>query len=167
MSKLPKCMHRGAPLENERWECHHPQLAVPDGVDARTCDECRAAGLFCNKPPRDLQPQIIRNKRPHLLSRVWNLARSLKAFADDGFTTVDKAQYERRMRLCHECPQRWNDDCKICGCRLSLKARGRAFSCPLGRWLAVVDADTPDETKPDESKPDETKPDETKPPAGG
>lgn len=144
MSELPKCMHRGDNLPNGRLVCRHPQLAVPDGVDQATCDECRAAGVFFNQPPRDMTPHIMRNKRPHLLSRVWNLSRSLKAFVDDGFTTVDKAQYARRMALCNACDQRWNDDCKICGCRLSWKARGRAFACPLGKWLAVV-SDAPNE----------------------
>jgi len=132
-------MHRGPALAEGRFRCGHPQLAVPSGVDQSTCDECRATGIFCNRPPRELQREVMRHRRPHLLSRVWNLARSLKAFADDGFTTVDAAQYERRMRICHACPQRWNDDCELCGCRLTLKARGRAFSCPLGHWLAVVE----------------------------
>lgn len=141
MDAYPTCMHRGPLLPNGRRACTHPQLATPEGVDLATCDECRATGLFCNQPPRDLSPQIMRNKRPHLLSRVWNLSKSLKSFVDDGFTTVDRAHYERRLRICHACPQRWNDDCKLCGCRLSLKARGRAFSCPLGKWLAVVRPD--------------------------
>lgn len=150
MSDLPPCMHRGEALGNGRMACHHPQLAVPDGVDAATCEECRAAGVFCNRPPRDMASHILRNKRPHLLSRVWNLTRSLKAFVDDGFTTVDEAQYKRRLELCNACDQRWNDDCKICGCRLSWKARGRAFSCPLGKWLAVVE---PSEDPPAPSEP--------------
>ncbi|MBL8788274.1 MAG: hypothetical protein JNJ59_25495 [Deltaproteobacteria bacterium] len=139
MSALPTCRHRGPTLPTGRRICHHPQLAVPEGVDQATCDECRATGLFCDQEPRDLTREILRNKRPHLLSRVWNLTRSLKAFVGDGLTTVDKAQYQRRLELCHACPERWNDDCKICGCRLSWKARGRAFGCPLGKWLAVVE----------------------------
>jgi hypothetical protein len=138
MAAFPTCRHRGDELPNGRLACRHPQLLVPDGVDQRTCDECRAGGIFCDKPPRVIEPLVMRNKRPHLLSRVWNFAQSMKAFVDDGFTTVDRAQYERRMRLCNACPQRWNDDCKLCGCRLSLKAQGRAFACPIGRWLAVA-----------------------------
>ncbi len=139
--KLPTCYHRGEALGPDLFVCGHPQLAVPDGVDFKTCRECAAAGVFCNKKPRDMSSDIKRNRRPHLLSRVWNLSRSLTAFVSDGLTTVDREQYERRLAICDACDQRWNDDCKICGCRLSLKARGRAFSCPLGKWLAVAGAD--------------------------
>ncbi len=142
--KLPSCYHRGEAVGEGRFACEHPQLAVPGGVDRKTCRECAAAGIFCNRAPRDMKAVTARNRRPHLLSRVWNLSRSLRSFVSDGMTTVDPAQYERRLAICNGCEQRWNDDCKICGCRLSLKARGRAFSCPLGLWLAVASEDDPE-----------------------
>ena len=138
MSELPTCYHRGDLLRPDWYACNHPQLRVDSGVDARTCSECHAAGLFCNRAPRDMETQIARNRKPHLLSRVWSLAKSMRAFVNDGMTTVDEAQYQRRLEICDGCNQRWNDDCKICGCRLSLKARGRAFSCPLGSWIGVA-----------------------------
>jgi len=138
MSELPTCFHRGAPVRPGAFACNHPQLRVEHGVDLRTCIECAAAGVFCNKAPKDMQAEIMRNKKPHMMTRVWNLAKSMRAFVADGMTTVDEAQYQRRLEICDGCEQRWNDDCKICGCRLSLKARGRAFSCPLGLWLAVA-----------------------------
>ncbi len=146
MTEFPTCMHRGEPIRPGWHRCGHPQLRVDRGVDLRTCSECHAAGVFCNRPPRDMTTDIMRNKKPHLLSRVWSLARSMRAFANDGLTTVDETQYLRRLEICDACDQRWNDDCKICGCRLSLKARGRAFSCPLGYWLAVA---SPDGADPD------------------
>lgn len=148
MSKLPTCYHRGEVLRPGFHVCGHPQLAVPDGVDARTCKECAAAGIFCNKSPKDMEAEIMRNKKPHMMTRVWNLAKSMRAFVADGMTTVDEAQYKRRLEICDCCAQRWNDDCKICGCRLSLKARGRAFSCPLGLWLGVASDDAGGEGSP-------------------
>lgn len=138
MSELPTCFHRGDLLRPGRYSCGHPQLRVEAGVDARTCTECAAAGLFCNREPKDMSSHVMRNKKPHLLSRVWNLTKSMRVFVADGLTTVSEDQYRRRLEICDGCDQRWNDDCKICGCRLSLKARGRAFSCPLGHWLAVA-----------------------------
>lgn len=141
-SELPRCRHREEVGEG-RWRCAHPQLRVDGGVDLRTCIECRAAGVFCDKPAVDMATHVMRNKMPHLLSRVWNLTRALGAFVQDGARTVDKAQYARRLARCDACPERWNDDCKICGCRLSLKARGRAFTCPLGHWIGVGDDPAP------------------------
>lgn len=149
MTEFPTCFHRGEPMRPGWHFCRHPQLRVDRGVDLRTCTECDAAGVFCNRPPRDMTSDVMRNKKPHLLSRVWSLARSMRAFASDGLTTVDEAQYLRRLQICDACDQRWNDDCKICGCRLSLKARGRAFSCPLGHWLGVASPDEPDGETPD------------------
>lgn len=144
MSELPTCFHRGEALGGGRFRCRHPQLRVDDGVDLRTCVECRAAGVFCDKPAVDMAPHVLRNKMPHLLTRVWNLTRALGAFVQDGARTVDKGQYARRLALCDACPERWNDDCKICGCRLSLKARGRAFACPLGHWVGAASEGPPE-----------------------
>lgn len=112
---------------------------TPDGVTLAACRECAAGGLFCNKAPTTQPTQVMRNKRPHMLTRVWNVTRAMHAFASDGFTTVSETQYQERLRLCDACPHRWNDDCLLCGCRLSLKARGRAFACPIGSWLAVAE----------------------------
>lgn len=73
---------------------------------------------------------------PMWLDKAWNLAGALSAFVADGLRTVDESQYEARLQICNACPQRRHDTCTRCGCRLSLKARGRAFVCPLGKWPA-------------------------------
>jgi hypothetical protein len=52
----------------------------------------------------------------------------------DGFRTVDAARYRERPGACHACDHRRGNRCIECGCWISLKARGRAFTCPLGRW---------------------------------
>ena len=71
---------------------------------------------------------------PSLAGQAWNLATSLAAFAADGCRTVDRAEYERRLAICDACDKRVGNRCSQCGCSLAIKARGRAFECPLGRW---------------------------------
>ncbi len=73
-------------------------------------------------------------KMPPLARQAWNLIRSLADFVADGCTTVDAEQYRRRLEICDTCERREGNRCAVCGCRLSLKARGRAFRCPLGKW---------------------------------
>lgn len=76
-----------------------------------------------------------RSKRPPSLSRqAWNLARSLADFVADGLRTVTADQYRQRLEICDTCDRRRGNRCMVCGCRLSLKARGRAFRCPLDKW---------------------------------
>lgn len=71
---------------------------------------------------------------PSLARQAWNLAESLAAFVADGLHLVDAAEYERRLSICDTCELRQDTRCARCGCRLALKARGRAFRCPDGRW---------------------------------
>ena len=71
---------------------------------------------------------------PSLRRQVWNLAASLAAFVADGLRTVDKEEYRQRLEICDRCNRRRGNRCLKCGCRFSLKARGRAFKCPLGKW---------------------------------
>jgi hypothetical protein len=74
---------------------------------------------------------------PPLPRQAWNLARSLADFVADGMKTVTKEQYQRRLEICDACDRRRGNRCLECGCRLSLKARGRAFRCPIGKWPDV------------------------------
>jgi len=71
---------------------------------------------------------------PPLAEQAWNLARSLADFLADGCQTVTAGDYRRRLEICDPCDYRRGNRCLKCGCRLSLKARGRAFKCPLGKW---------------------------------
>jgi hypothetical protein len=73
-------------------------------------------------------------KFPPLHPQAWNLARSLADFVADGMKTVSQQEYETRLKICDTCDQRRGNRCLKCGCRLSLKARGRTFQCPLGKW---------------------------------
>lgn len=83
---------------------------------------------------------------PPLARQVWNLATSLAAFVADGCHVVDAAEYSRRLSICDACELRNGTRCARCGCRLDLKAKGRAFQCPDGRWgrspVTDLEADT-------------------------
>ena len=90
-----------------------------------------------NSGVRASAPGEAKKSPPPLASQVWNLAKSLATFVVDGLKTVDKEQYEARLAVCNECEERRGDRCLKCGCRLSLKAKGRAFACPLGKWAEL------------------------------
>ena len=83
---------------------------------------------------RDVLPAERPGRPPSLPRQAWNLARALAEFVADGCQTVDEAQYRLRLEICDACDARRGNRCLKCGCRLSLKARGRAFRCPLDKW---------------------------------
>ncbi len=71
---------------------------------------------------------------PPLSRQVWNLTQALADFVVDGCRTVSPEEYRQRLEICDTCNRRRGGRCLVCGCRLSLKARGRAFRCPLHKW---------------------------------
>ena len=83
----------------------------------------------CEPAPRDEMPSAGK--------QLWNLTKSLADFVSDGCTMVSPEQYEERLAICTTCTRRRGNRCLECGCRLSVKARGRAFQCPLNKWPEV------------------------------
>ena len=71
---------------------------------------------------------------PTAVHQAWDLAASLAAFVADGCRLVDADEYAARLEVCEACDRRRGRHCLECGCRIDLKARGRAFRCPLGLW---------------------------------
>jgi hypothetical protein len=71
---------------------------------------------------------------PSLLKQAWSVGAAVAAFVADGLQTVDAEQYAARLRVCDECSERRGGRCLQCGCFLAVKAKGRAFTCPLGKW---------------------------------
>ena len=71
---------------------------------------------------------------PSVTTQAANLFHSVAAFVGDGFALVDDEEYRRRLTVCHACDRRKGRHCTECGCWIGVKARGRAFACPLGRW---------------------------------
>lgn len=71
-------------------------------------------------------------------------ARALVDFVSDGCTLVTHEQYHERLLICQRCIYRGKVRCLKCGCLLVVKARGRAFECPIGKWPAIPDLPTDD-----------------------
>lgn len=69
-----------------------------------------------------------------LASMAWDLTKSIAAFVADGFKTVNEEEYKRRLSVCDVCEHRKGQRCSVCGCFVALKAKGRAWDCPDGRW---------------------------------
>jgi len=116
------------------WVCKNCRVLTPEGRK------------YTNPPTRSCpgigrvleEDQALSPQRPPSLARqAWNLARSLTDFVVDGCKTVTQKQYEARLEICDGCDHRRNNRCMKCGCRLSLKAQGRAFTCPEGKWPSV------------------------------
>jgi len=84
--------------------------------------------------PAASAPAPVAEQFPSLARQAWSLVRSLADFIADGCQTVDATEYRRRLEACDPCESRRDNRCLKCGCSLSLKARGRAFTCPLGKW---------------------------------
>jgi len=76
-------------------------------------------------------------KMPPLGVRAWNLTKALAAFAADGCQTVSKTTYRIRLQTCAPCQRREDNWCLECGCFLPIKAKGRAWRCPLDKWPAT------------------------------
>ena len=71
---------------------------------------------------------------PPLTTQASNLFQSVVAFVGDGCGIVDDATYRQRLEICRTCDRLSGDRCAACGCFINVKARGRIFSCPIGRW---------------------------------
>jgi hypothetical protein len=76
---------------------------------------------------------------PPLTAQAANLFQSVGAFVGDGCALVDDAEYGQRLETCRACDRRNGKRCTACGCWIAVKARGRTFACPLGRWEEVRD----------------------------
>ena len=119
--------------------CQIRPLSGPQGQDWHECARCRK--IYTEVPPPERQfcigdpPLIIETPvAPSLASRTWDLVASLAAFVCDGCQLVSKDEYAARLTVCDSCLSRKGNWCRACGCHLSLKAKGRAFRCPEGKW---------------------------------
>ena len=65
-----------------------------------------------------------------------NAAKALATAVASGFKAVDKAEQERRLEICHECPDfdAKRDRCRRCSCKMPWKTRLEAFHCPIDKW---------------------------------
>ena len=75
-------------------------------------------------------------ERPPLRTQVASFLTALARFAGDGCKIVDKTEFDRRLEICADCDLfiRRNGRCGRCGCFGAIKARGRVWTCPEGKW---------------------------------
>lgn len=136
MNDLIPCEFRNATNQERKYYCRHDRVHVSGNVVTHEiCLLCSVYTVPCNNPRN---PNYLEQSAPPAISKqVWNLAKSLTSFVADGLTTVSSEIYHERLSICDSCSERSDNRCLQCGCRLSLKARGRAFECPLGKWPKV------------------------------
>lgn len=138
MGPLPECEYRVEIDQPNKYFCAHTQVhSAGNLVGPSICRTCRQYHVPCPEPrplpsPEELVPAP--QQPPSFGRKLWNLAKALTDFVADGLTTVSAEEYAERLAICDECPERQGNHCVKCGCRLSLKARGRAFQCPLEKW---------------------------------
>lgn len=71
---------------------------------------------------------------------LWDLAKSLKAYAKDR-RHVSPEAYQKRLEVCQGCELRDDTSCKLCGCQVDLKALAVAWHCPAFKWEGDVGPD--------------------------
>jgi hypothetical protein len=81
------------------------------------------------QPPAPVDPQP-----PPLGVRVAAAAAAAVRFALGGMRVLGPAEQQARMAACDGCPWRRGDECRACGCVLSIKSWMPAEHCPHGRW---------------------------------
>jgi hypothetical protein len=138
MALLPECSWRKPTETVDIYYCRHSQMHTHhDLVTPGHCRVCVWRLEPCANPrPENYDPQT--STSPSLTQKIWNLGESITAFVADGFSTVTREQYEERLAICNTCEQRDGSTCRLCGCFLTLKAQGRAFECPLGKWPKAI-----------------------------
>lgn len=75
---------------------------------------------------------------PPVMEQVGNAIGAAAAFVASGGVMVDDAERSRRLLICAECTHYDASQrrCRLCGCRLNLKARIASQHCPdkPSRW---------------------------------
>ena len=123
-----------APVQQERRDSAATPLPLVKGkrqLEFRNPKQRRGES---SEPPKGTAVPAGQPAFPPLAEQAANLFRATVAFVGDGFAMVDDAEYRCRLDVCRTCDRRAGRRCTACGCWIGLKARGRVFACPLGRW---------------------------------
>lgn len=135
---LPECDYRTTAEGEQHFVCKHSRVRVHNGiVTAEVCMHCSSRTLPAVSIETHNRPIDSLRRMPNVVQRAWNVAIALSDFIADGCRTLTSAEFEERLKVCEVCELRMGNSCTECGCRLAIKARGRAFSCPIGKWAAV------------------------------
>ena len=127
--------------DDGRYFCRHTGIVARCNLVSRmVCGVCPVRTSSCESPRDIPAPDALKSLTaecdsiPPIAARVWNLTAAIKDFVMDGMKTVETEEYARRLKVCEACEFRKEDNCLQCGCNLTIKARGRAFHCPLQLW---------------------------------
>ena len=113
--------------------CHRGQGGEPTGLEYWTAWE---AGTGPGQGQVvAVKPKAIR-KLPPLHKQVTSFVTSIARFAADGFRVVDGPEFDRRVAICEACELFIHElgRCSKCGCFGKVKARGKVWTCPEGKW---------------------------------
>lgn len=137
-SKLPSCEYR-VEIENANvFGCRHQRIFAPGNkVTPSVCLSCKVRLSACESP-RSIDEVKNPQHFPSMVKRGQNLIQAASAFMTDGCRALEEKDYQLRLQICDTCSRRNGDYCLECGCKLSLKAKGRVFQCPLGKWPTVT-----------------------------
>ena len=154
--------HRAVPF-NLQSQSHSQMVNCPcskreSGELAYHCDllDCQMFPHFCEKyitdprwkrlydegrgPTQKLSERPPQTKPvpdlPPLRTQVATFLKAMAKFAGDGFRVVDGEEFSRRVGICEGCSRfdRRRGRCRVCGCYGKIKAKGRAWACPKGKW---------------------------------
>jgi len=134
LTRNPSPGHPGAPVQRVggswRGETSEQPRATASEVGSSTSGRLDVARETATPPT----VPAAQGAFPPIPRQVANFLQSAVTFVGDGCALVDDAEYRRRLDVCRACDRRAGKRCTACGCWIGLKARGRAFTCPLGRW---------------------------------
>ena len=157
MLNPPPCEYRVDTPISDEYFCRHRRVhAKANLVSGAVCKTCPERTVHCENPRAVPTPEELDEAHelslkdaplrafPPLQRQAWNFLKSVKDFVGDGMRTVTNGEYEARLQICDGCRERVGNRCQKCGCNLALKARGRAFDCPLGLWSSTSDDADPE-----------------------
>lgn len=107
---------------------HLRNLCLTDPRYRRAWDEGKGPGqLVATSSPKELPP---------LGEQVIGFLTSMAAFFGDGCKLTDTEEFNRRVEICSGCRFFIHESgrCSECGCCGKLKALGKVWKCPKGKW---------------------------------
>ncbi len=76
----------------------------------------------------------------NLKNNIFKIIRFLHAFGKhiiSGNVDVDNLTYRKRLKTCFSCDEldtKKTPTCKVCGCKVLLKAKWKEQNCPREKW---------------------------------
>lgn len=134
MKFLPDCSLRVSTNDDDSYYCRHSKVHVSNNVvTGHICRMCIWHAAPCTDPRPEVN-EPLSTSEPTFRDKAIGFISSAAAFVADGMTLISEDEVANRLAVCSSCAEHEGNWCRRCGCNLSLKARGRAFECPLGKW---------------------------------